>query len=140
VLPFTGVFGCLAAHLLKPAGFICGAKARCRYQFPALNKQRLLRVDPHTIRLPDRCVIAAKQSNPVEVRQSIDILFGPLKHIDKGNDDVIFFADAGGSWQVVVDWAKVLPVWFKVLSATAGRRSTPRVDHGLAFLPLLLRP
>ena len=49
----------------------------------------------------------------------MDFLFGLLNHIDKGNDDVIFFADEGGSWQVGVDWAKVLPVWFKVLSATA---------------------
>jgi hypothetical protein len=28
------------------------------------------------------------------------------------------FADEGGSWQVGVDWPKVLPVWFKVLAAT----------------------
>jgi len=35
-------------------------------------------------------------------------------------DDVIFFADEGGSWQVGVDWEKVLPAWMKVLSATAG--------------------
>jgi len=71
------------------------------------------------LRLLDRCVIKAKKSNPVEVREAMDILFGLLNHIDKGNDDVIFFADEGGSWQVGVDWAKVLPVWFKVLSATA---------------------
>jgi hypothetical protein len=57
--------------------------------------------------------------NPAEVRQAMDILFGLLNHIDEGHDDVIFFADEGGSWQVGVDWAKVLPVWFKVLSATA---------------------
>ena len=49
----------------------------------------------------------------------MDILFGLLNHIDKGDDDVIFFADEGGSWQVRVDWARVLPVWFRVLSATA---------------------
>ncbi len=55
----------------------------------------------------------------MEVRQAMDILFGLLNHIDKGDDDVIFFADEGGSWQVGVDWAKVLPVWFKALSATA---------------------
>ena len=48
-----------------------------------------------------------------------DILFSLLNHIDKGHDDVIFFADEGGSWQVGVDWAKVLPLWFKVLAATA---------------------
>jgi hypothetical protein len=71
------------------------------------------------LRLLDRCVIDAKNHNPAEVRQAMDILFGLLNHIDKCLDDVIFFADEGGSWQVGVDWAKVLPVWFKVLSATA---------------------
>jgi hypothetical protein len=71
------------------------------------------------LRLLDRCVSNAKKSNPAEVREAMDILFGLLRHIDKGNDDVIFFADEGGSWQVGVDWARVLPVWFKVLSATA---------------------
>jgi len=71
------------------------------------------------LRLLDRCVINAKKSNPAEVREAMDILFGLLDHIDQGNDDVIFFADEGGSWQAGVDWAKILPVWFKVLSATA---------------------
>ena len=70
-------------------------------------------------RLLDRCVTNAKKSNPAEAREAMDILFGLLNHIDKGHDDVIFFADEGGSWQVGVDWDKVLPVWFKVLSATA---------------------
>jgi len=64
-------------------------------------------------------VINAKKRNPAEVREAMDVLFGLLNHIDKGLDDVIFFADEGGSWQVGVDWAKVLPVWSKVLSATA---------------------
>ena len=72
-----------------------------------------------SLRLLDRCVIHAKNSDPAEVREAMDVLFGMLSHIDKGHDDVIFFADEGGSWQVGVDWAKVLPVWFKVLSATA---------------------
>jgi hypothetical protein len=70
-------------------------------------------------RLLDRCVLNAKNGNPAEEREAMDILFGLLNHIDEGHDDVIFFADEGGSWQVGVDWAKVLPVWFKVLSATA---------------------
>ena len=71
------------------------------------------------LRLLDRCVINAKNSNPAEVREAMDILFGLLDHIDQGHDDVIFFADEGGSWQIGVDWVRVLPVWFKVLSATA---------------------
>jgi hypothetical protein len=61
----------------------------------------------------------AKKSNPAEVREAMAILFGLLDHIDECLDDVIFFADEGGSWQVGVDWAKLLPIWFKVLSATA---------------------
>jgi hypothetical protein len=71
------------------------------------------------LRLLDRCLTSAKRSDPAVVRGAMDILFGLLDHIDECLDDVIFFADEGGSWQVGVDWAKVLPVWFKVLSATA---------------------
>jgi len=71
------------------------------------------------LRLLRRCVINAQKSNPADVRVAMDVLFSLLNHIDEGHDDVIFFADEGGSWQVGVDWAKVLPVWFKVLSATA---------------------
>jgi len=71
------------------------------------------------LRVLDRCVISVKGSDPAEVGEAMDILFGLLDHIDECLDDVIFFADEGGSWQVGVDWAKVLPVWFKVLSATA---------------------
>ena len=71
------------------------------------------------LRLVDRCITSAKESDPADVREAMDILFGLLDHIDECHDDVIFFADEGGSWQVGVDWAKVLPVWFKVLSSTA---------------------
>ena len=70
-------------------------------------------------RLLDRCVRDAKKGDPTEVREGMDILFGLLDHIDKGLEDVVFFADEGGSWQVGVDWTNVLPAWFKVLSATA---------------------
>jgi hypothetical protein len=70
-------------------------------------------------RLLDRCVKEQRKGNPVEVRQAFDIIFGLLDHIDECHDDVIFFADEAGSWQVGVDWNKVLPPWFKVLSATA---------------------
>jgi hypothetical protein len=70
-------------------------------------------------RLLDRCVATAKQSDLAEVRAATDILFGLLNHIDECRDDVIFFADEGGSWQVGVDWDRVLPAWFKILAATA---------------------
>ena len=70
-------------------------------------------------RLIERCVAEDKKFSPAELREAFDILFGLLDYIDECNDDVIFFADEGGSWQVGVDWDRVLPPWFKVLSATA---------------------
>jgi hypothetical protein len=107
-------------------GFEKASLAGEYYESFSVNSQNYTQVSGGTsawiaeyLRLVDRCVINAKNSNPVEVRQALDILFGLLNHIDKGHDDVIFFADEGGSWQVGVDWARVLPVWFKVLSATA---------------------
>ncbi len=70
-------------------------------------------------RLLDRCVAEQKKTGPAEVRESFDILFRMLDYIDECNDDVIFFADEGGAWQVGVDWQHVLPSWFQALSATA---------------------
>jgi len=44
------------------------------------------------------------------------VLFSLLKHIDGGYNDVVLFADEDGSWQMDVDWDKVLPVWFRCLA------------------------
>lgn len=62
------------------------------------------------LRLLEGCVINAKKINPAEMCDAMAILFGLLDHIDEGHDDVIFFADEGGSWEVGVDWSWVLPV------------------------------
>ncbi len=69
-------------------------------------------------RLLDRCVDIAKKADPAEIRQAFDIIFGLLDRIDDCRQDIIFFADEAGSWQVGVQWEKVLPPWFKALSAT----------------------
>ena len=70
-------------------------------------------------RLLDCCVKEAKTGAPAEVRAAFDIVFGLLDRLDECRDDIIFFADEAGAWQVGVDWEKVLPPWFRVLSATA---------------------
>ena len=49
-------------------------------------------------------------------------------------DDIVFFADEGGSWQVGVDWPKVLPALFACRAAVAepdenARRVIGRVDR-----------
>jgi hypothetical protein len=43
-----------------------------------------------------------------------------LSRIDACANEILFFADEAGSWEVGVDWESVLPAWFKVLSATVG--------------------
>ena len=85
-------------------------------------------------RLLDRCVAEEKKGTRADVREAFDILFELLDYIDECNDDVIFFADEGGSWQVGVDWERVLPPWFRVLSATAApeeyaERVTALLEH-----------
>lgn len=89
-------------------------------------------------RLLDCCVAQQKKGKPAEVRQAFDIIFGLLDHIDECLDDVIFFADEAGSWQVGVIWENVLPPWFKVLSATTepeeyARRVTSLLKHHCGY-------
>jgi hypothetical protein len=67
----------------------------------------------------DRCVAHASKGAAAETREAFDTIFALLRHIDEGNDDVVFFADEGGSWQVGVDWRKVFPAWFRCLSKSA---------------------
>jgi hypothetical protein len=69
-------------------------------------------------RLLDRCVGHAQTKEPASVCQAFGIIFGLLDRLDGGRDDIVFFADEGGAWQVGVDWGTVLPAWFTVLSAT----------------------
>jgi hypothetical protein len=67
-------------------------------------------------RLLDLCVAQTRRGSASELRQSFDIIFGLLDEIDACRDNIIFFADEAGAWQVGVDWENVLPPWFKVLS------------------------
>lgn len=59
------------------------------------------------------------EENPELVREAFEKLFSLLDELDKGNDEIIFFADEGGSWQVGVDWEDVLPSYFKILALVA---------------------
>ncbi len=70
-------------------------------------------------RLLDRCVTESIKGSPGKTLEAIDIIVGLLRHIDECLDDVVFFADEGGSWQLGVDWRTVLPTWFKCLSTVS---------------------
>ncbi len=70
-------------------------------------------------RLLVHCVEQAGTGDVAEMCEAFESIFGLLHRIDECLDDIIFFADEGGSWQVGVDWNMVLPAWFKCLAATA---------------------
>lgn len=70
-------------------------------------------------RLLDRSVTASGNSDRAEVRTVMETLFALHRYIAECNDDVIFFADEGGAWQICVDWLTVLPAWFRCLARTA---------------------
>jgi len=70
-------------------------------------------------RLPGRCVREANTVAGGMVCESFEVLFGLLRHIDEGLDDVVFFADEGGSWCIGVDWREALRAYFRCLARTA---------------------
>lgn len=70
-------------------------------------------------RLFDRCVDLERSADPRELRAAFDVLFDLLRYIDEAHDDVVFFADEGGSWAVSVDWRRVMPAWLRCLAKTS---------------------
>lgn len=67
----------------------------------------------------DKCVQLSAEGHHAETRSAMDLLFELLAEIDTGNDEIIFFADEGGSWQVGLDDEKVLSAYFSSLAGTA---------------------
>jgi hypothetical protein len=70
-------------------------------------------------RLFHRCVSQAEKLGPAQTRKALKLLLDLLRSVDSGDEGIVFFADEGGSWQVLVDWDKVLPLWFRSLAATS---------------------
>jgi hypothetical protein len=70
-------------------------------------------------RLVGKCIRASEKTPGPPLREAFELLFGLLRHIDEGHDDVVFFADEGGSWAVGVDWRAALPAYFRCLAASA---------------------
>ncbi len=70
-----------------------------------------------------------------EVRDAFELLFALLRHIDKGNDDVLAFADDGSSLDVGVNWRVVLPAYFECLAeteASSPEKFARAVDQAIA--------
>ena len=70
-------------------------------------------------RLLERSVALSDSGDHEQARECFDLILALLRRIDECMDDIIFFADEGGSWQVGVDWRVVLPAYFQSLAATS---------------------
>jgi len=92
-------------------------------------------------RLVGKCIRAAEKTPGPPLREAFELLFGLLRHIDEGHDDVVFFADEGGSWQLGVDWRAVLPAYFRCLAASASPEDFAReVDRTIKSFAEYERP
>jgi hypothetical protein len=70
-------------------------------------------------RLLGKCIQATKKGPRSTVREAFELLMDLLRHIDDADDDVLFFADEGGSWAIGVDWRSALPSYFRCLADVA---------------------
>ncbi|KFA87681.1 hypothetical protein [Archangium violaceum] len=71
-------------------------------------------------RLLDACMRAERAGEIDTAREGLGLLIDLMRQIDRCEVNIIFFADEAGSWQVGVDWAEVLPAWFRSLSPATG--------------------
>lgn len=81
-------------------------------------------------RLQHWCLRAVDARQHDAARQSFELLFELLRRIDENPDEVVFFADEAGSWQIGVHWRTVLPAYFRCLAEkTSAEDYAARVDQ-----------
>ena len=63
------------------------------------------------------CVAEAKEGNPKEVCAAYEMILGLLEEIDRfDRDDIVFWADEPGTWQLGIDWVRVIPPYLRCLA------------------------
>lgn len=82
-------------------------------------------------RLLGLCVEASRTDRHRETRTAFELVFALLVQIDDGADEIIFFADEAGSWQVGVSWNTVMPAWFRALAATSSADEYADAVHSM---------
>jgi len=70
-------------------------------------------------RLIKQCIRECQGGEYVQAQRSFEVLFSLLDELDECRDNIIFFADEAGAWQVGVNWEKVLPAYFTALAEIA---------------------
>jgi hypothetical protein len=67
-------------------------------------------------RLVEACLRAERSGELETAAEGLGLLINLMREIDECRDDIVFFADEAGAWQVGVLWERVLPAWFRSLS------------------------
>ena len=124
--PPTARKGAVARRILEAAQrFHADSRAGQYYESFRVNSRNFMDMSEGTElwisecnQLFDKCVELSGKGHHAEARHAMDLLFELLRQIDSG-EDIIFFADEGGSWQVGMDEKKVLPAYFTSLAAVA---------------------
>jgi len=118
--------GAMAALLSDIRGFDAASRAGRYYESFRVNSRNYMDESRGTRefgaecrRLFGRCVALAPTADATQACEAFEILIDLLRDIDGGDDDIVFFADEGGSWQVGPDWATVFPAWFGFLAQVA---------------------
>ncbi|OYO27676.1 hypothetical protein [Janthinobacterium sp. PC23-8] len=70
-------------------------------------------------RLLRECVRVSDNLADSTAKASFELLFGLLRHIDEGNDDVLFFADDDGISSIGINWHAILPAYISSLARTS---------------------
>lgn len=68
--------------------------------------------------LAAECLRAEQNGELETAAEGLGLLIDLMREIDQCRDDILFFADEAGSWQVGVLWDRVLPALFWSLSPT----------------------
>jgi len=77
-------------------------------------------------RLLRKCVQAVGHQTGASVREAFEVLFRLLRRIDEAPDDVVYFAEEPGSWQLGVNWRVVFPAYFRCLAELASSEEFAR--------------
>ena len=77
-------------------------------------------------RLLRQCVHAVEHQPGASVREAFEVLFRLLLRIDEAPDDVVYFAEEPGSWQLGVNWRVVFPAYFRCLAEMASSEEFAR--------------
>jgi hypothetical protein len=63
-----------------------------------------------------RCMREASGPEPRLVVEAFEVLFELVRLIDSGSEEILFFADEGGSWLFGIDWPKTIEAYASCLA------------------------